>query len=399
MSAVLVINCGSSSVKFSCIHTTSGRVLASGNADKLHSADAMVSVSIGSDTQHVIMPGATPASALRQVFEILEAQQLLPQIIAVGHRVVHGGEAFKTSTIITPQVHAAIERCSAFAPLHNPSNLAGINLMNELVPQLPQIAVFDTAFHQSIPEAAFLYAVPMEWYRAYGVRRYGFHGTSHRYVSEQTATLLNIPLHQSAFVSAHLGNGASAAAILNGKSVDTTMGFTPLEGLVMGTRSGDIDPGLTPYLAQCLGIPMAEVVDLLNKKSGLLGLSELSNDMRTLEKAAAEGHVGAAMAIEVFVFRLARAIGALAISLPKLDALIFTGGIGENSPNIRAKVLKRLGILGFMVDEEKNQSMVCHQSGIITAKNSTTAVVMNTNEELMIALETITVMNKVTELI
>ena len=267
----------------------------------------------------------------------------------------------------------------------------GIQMVTEIAPKLPQVAVFDTAFHQTLPPEAFLYGVPMPWYQNFGVRRYGFHGSSHRYVCQQAALLLNVPLQNSTFITAHLGNGASAAAVLNGKSVDTTMGFTPLEGLVMGTRSGDIDAGLLPYLSASLQIPTNEVISLLNTSSGLLGLSGLSNDMRSLSEAAAKGNQQAALAIEVFVFRLARAIGALAVSLPRLDALVFTGGIGENSVLIRSKTLARLAILGFDEDPQKNALLVGGRSGIISTATSTVAMVVNTNEELMIATDTLRV--------
>jgi acetate kinase len=267
----------------------------------------------------------------------------------------------------------------------------GIQMVTEIAPNLPQVAVFDTAFHQTLPPEAFLYGVPMPWYQNFGVRRYGFHGSSHRYVCQQAALLLNVPLQNSTFITAHLGNGASAAAVLNGKSVDTTMGFTPLEGLVMGTRSGDIDAGLLPYLSASLQIPTNEVVGLLNTSSGLLGLSGLSNDMRSLSEAAAKGNQQAALAIEVFVFRLARAIGALAVSLPRLDALVYTGGIGENSVLIRSKTLARLAILGFEEDPAKNALLTAGRSGIISTATSTVAMVVNTNEELMIATDTLRV--------
>jgi acetate kinase len=391
MSAVLVINCGSSSVKFSCIEAGTQQLLCAGLAEKLASPLAVVSFEHLAPRTVRAVPHATHAQAIQAIFEFLHDAGLAERITAVGHRVVHGGEAFKASVIITAEVLAAIERCAPFAPLHNPANLMGIQMVTEIAPNLPQVAVFDTAFHQTLPPEAFLYGVPMPWYQNFGVRRYGFHGSSHRYVCQQAALLLNVPLQNSTFITAHLGNGASAAAVLNGKSVDTTMGFTPLEGLVMGTRSGDIDAGLLPFLSASLQIPTNEVVGLLNTSSGLLGLSGLSNDMRSLSEAAAKGNQQAALAIEVFVFRLARAIGALAVSLPRLDALVFTGGIGENSVLIRSKTLARLAILGFDEDPQKNALLVGGRSGIISTATSTVAMVVNTNEELMIATDTLRV--------
>jgi acetate kinase len=285
-------------------------------------------------------------------------------------------------------VIAEIEACAKLAPLHNPANLLGIRTAIECFPSLKQVVVFDTAFHQTMPEHAYLYAVPMALYREHGVRRYGFHGTSHRYVSAEAAKVLGLPLEHSAIVVAHLGNGASAAAVLNGKSVDTTMGLTPLEGLVMGTRSGDIDPGALAYIGAELGLDLEGVTDLLNKQSGLLGLSELSNDCREIEDAAAEGHKGALLALDVFCYRLAKQIAALTVSLGRLDALVFTGGIGEISSIIRAKVIARLGFLGLTLDAAANNAAVRGKAGKISGQHGPAALVVNTNEELIIALDT-----------
>lgn len=392
---ILVLNTGSSSLKFSLIQAADQKVIFSGLADKLgHGAATIAFKMDGEKVEQALVP-SNHKKAVAEIFSFIEKHNLGNTIVGIGHRVVHGGENFKTSTIIDAEVLAAIEACVPFAPLHNPANLVGIRGAMEVAPNLPQVAVFDTAFHQTIPQHAYLYAVPMQWYRQYGVRRYGFHGTSHQYVVQKASEVLDIELSDSAFISAHLGNGASATAVLNGKSVDTTMGFTPLEGLVMGTRSGDIDPGLPTYIAQLLGITPDEVVNMLNKKSGLLGLSELSNDMRELTTAAAEGNTGAAIAIEVFVFRLAKAIGALAVSLPRIDALIFTGGIGENAPVIRSKVLNRLKVFGFIEDAGANAQAVGGRGGVITILDSPVAMVVNTNEEAMIVKQTIEVLNNI----
>ncbi len=389
---ILVLNTGSSSLKFSLIKADDQQVVFSGLADKLGHPDATISFrTVDGKAEMPLSPG-NHKQAVTEIFSFVKKQGLSNTIAGVGHRVVHGGENFKHSTIIDENVLSVIEACVPFAPLHNPANLVGIRGAMEVAPNLPQVAVFDTAFHQTIPQHAYLYAVPMNWYRNYGVRRYGFHGTSHQYVVQKAAQILGIPLEDSAFISAHLGNGASATAVLNGQSVDTTMGFTPLEGLVMGTRSGDIDPGLPLYIAQSLGITPDEVVNLLNKKSGLLGLSELSNDMRELTAAATEGHTGAAVAIEVFVFRLAKAIGALSVSLPRIDALIFTGGIGENAAIIREKVLHRLKVFGYVADAGANAQAVGGKGGVITILDSPVAMVVNTNEEAMIVKQTLEVL-------
>jgi acetate kinase len=385
---VLVINSGSSSIKFSLIDSNTNHVLFSGMVERLGLPDAILHLSEDGTKKSSSLGKATHTSAMKAIIAALEERGLMQTMKAVGHRVVHGGEFFKASTLINHEVIDAIKTCSPYAPLHNPANLIGIDAALMALPHLPQVAVFDTAFHQTLPEHAYRYAVPQEWYSQHGVRRYGFHGTSHRFVSMEAARFLGIPLDNSAFITAHLGNGASATTILNGKSVDTSMGFTPLEGLVMGTRSGDIDPGVPPYIAGAMGISPQEVNDILNKKSGLLGLSGLSADMRELSQAAEKGDKAASLALEVFVFRLAKYIAALSISLPRLDALIFTGGIGENSAIVRSKTVSYLGILGFKLDAAANEKTVGGKKGVITSNDSVTAVVINTNEELMIALET-----------
>jgi acetate kinase len=320
------------------------------------------------------------------ILALLRQRGLLDAVSSVGHRVVHGGEAFKQATRITPEVIAQIEACVPLAPLHNPANLLGICGAMEVFPDLPHVAVFDTAFHQTMPQVAYRYALPEKLYREHGVRRYGFHGTSHQYVTQKAAEMLGIQLVKSCFISAHLGNGCSLAAVRGGQSLDTSMGLTPLEGLVMGTRSGDLDPGIHAFLAENLKLSLVQVTDLLNKQSGLLGLSGLSNDMRELERAAALGHAGATLAIEVFCYRLAKYIAALSVPLGRIDALVFTGGIGENSANVRAKVLGQLGVLGFRLDAAENGLKVGGQAGVISVGRPV-AMVVGTNEELMIAHE------------
>ena len=390
---VLVINCGSSSIKFSVVdHETSTHIvrgsverIGEGNAElKYTGTRGMNSQSLG-DADH--------ERALRSIGAILnETTGLQKELLAVGHRVVHGGESFSASSQIDDHVLAAIENCNHLAPLHNPANILGIRTAQRLFPGLPQVAVFDTAFHQTLPPRAFLYAVPYNLYKDHGIRRYGFHGTSHRFVTERAASLLERPLAECAFVSAHLGNGCSACAVLGGKSVDTTMGLTPLEGLVMGTRSGDLDPGLHGHLQEQLGWTLDQITDVLNSKSGLFGLSGLSNDMRQLVEAAMTGNERAGLAIEVFCYRLAKAIAALFVSLGRVGTLIFTGGIGENAASIRATVIQQLGLLGFELDPQRNAIHGARSNGCITRDGDRIAMVVPTDEELMIARETFAVL-------
>jgi len=387
---ILVINSGSSSIKFSLVEVDTHKTVISGIAEKLGLEKAVLHTKYNGETQTIDLEKNNHETAMQAILKTLQEKGLGKEIKAVGHRVVHGGEYFTSSTIITPEVVKAIEKCVPFAPLHNPAHLIGINVALQAIPELPQVAVFDTAFHQTLPQHAYLYAVPTEWYKEHGVRRYGFHGISYRFVTQEAPKSLQIPIDNSAFVCAHLGNGASITAILNGKSVDTSMGFTPLEGLVMGTRSGDIDPALIGYLSDVLKKEAHEIVDMLNKKSGLLGLSGVSNDMRELEAAAANGDERAKMAIEIFVFRLAKYVAAMSVSLPRVDALIFTGGIGENSVLLRKKVIERLAVLGYFIDEEANGLTTRGKAGIITNQQSKKAIVINTNEELMIAMDTAT---------
>ena len=383
--AVLVINSGSSSLKFSLIGSASEEVLVQGLAESLGSEAAALHFSRPGQARETLpLPGARHAEVMAAVLGEIEGFQ----IGAVGHRVVHGGEAFSGSVLIGEETLAAIRDCVPLAPLHNPANLAGIEAAWERFPELPHVAVFDTAFHQSMPPRAFHYALPYELYERHKVRRYGFHGTSHRFVSAEAARMLGKQPDELQLITAHLGNGCSACAVKNGHSVDTTMGFTPLEGLVMGTRSGDIDPNLHEFLANALGKSLAEITAMLNRESGLLGISGLSNDMRTLAAAAEDGDARAALAIEVFCYRLAKGLLALAAGLDRLDALVFTGGIGEHSAAVRGKTLSHLKILSPLVDEELNRHHGRHSHGRITATRSgLLALVVPTNEELVIARE------------
>ena len=390
---VLVLNSGSSSVKFALLNPDTGERALSGLAEEVGTPEAVLWIRRhpGDAVSEPLPDGSYHAVIARILDRIADARAYdasLAYPIGVGHRVVHGGDRFTTSTLVDDEVIAAIREFARLAPLHNPENLDGIEAVAAIRPDLPQVAVFDTAFHQTMPAVAFRYAVPEEWYTRYGVRRYGFHGTSHRFVSEQAAALLQRPPGELRLVTAHLGNGCSAAAIRDGVSVDTTMGLTPMEGLVMGTRSGDVDPGLFGYLASQTGQTSAELTQVLNTQSGLLGLSGVGNDMRTVEAAAAAGDQRAELALEVFVHRLAKAVAGLVTSLERLDALVFTGGIGENSPVVRGRVLRRLGFLGLADDPVANARHGRSTGGRISRPGPVQALVVPTDEELMIARDT-----------
>jgi len=391
---ILVLNCGSSSLKFAVITPHNQQVHIQGLAERLNTAQASIHYQLGdhSDKQSLQPKDSSHQGAIEAVLDVLKQHTLLENLNGVGHRVVHGGEAYSESLLLNSENITSLEKLHHLAPLHNPVNLLGIKAIATLLPRLPQVAVFDTAFHQTLPETAYLYGVPFELYQEHGVRRYGFHGTSYRYVSEKAAKLINKPLQDSHFLIAHLGNGCSACAIKHGQSVDTSMGLTPLEGLLMGTRSGDVDPGLIDFLCGRLNLKLADVMAMLNKKSGLLGISGISNDMRETQLAAQQGHSRANLAVEIFAFRVARYLGALAVSLPSIDALIFTGGIGENDRLTRSLVLEHLAILGFELDGKLNQENG-DASGRISGQDSTLAMVVATDEELMIAMDTHTLVS------
>ncbi|QIN63495.1 Propionate kinase [Caballeronia sp. SBC1] len=363
---ILVINSGSSSLKFTLLPANGDRPLFSGIAERL-GTDGTASLTLKRGASTFIEPLAegTHAQALQMILMHLRRNGWLAHVAVVGHRVVHGGERFATSVRITPEVIRDIEAVSALAPLHNTANLLGILCCMEDLPSIPQVAVFDTAFHQTLPRGAYTYSIPQRFYREHGIRRYGFHGTSIRYVSAKAVKLLGLDPDDHGLVIAHLGNGASASSVEDGKCVDTSMGMTPLEGLVMGTRSGDLDVGAAAQIGRIAGLDLAGVEMLLNRESGLLGVSELSSDCRALETAAEAGHPGATLALEVFVHRLARYVGALATSLRRLDAVVFTGGIGENSARVRAMTLRHLGIFNLVLDESANQYAVRGMSGRI----------------------------------
>lgn len=384
----LIINSGSSSVKFSLYIANQAQATLTGIAERLSTEQAKMSWTFENNKQELELAGADHRQVLQNLFKILSELNLFKSLSAIGHRVVHGGEYFKASAVITPAVLTKIEACSALAPLHNPAAVIGIQAVLEQLPDIPQVAVFDTAFHQTMPEHAFLYGLPYELYESQGIRKYGFHGTSHQYVANQAITKLGLDKNNHGVITAHLGNGCSICAVQNGESVDTSMGFTPLEGVMMGTRSGDIDPSIHQFLANKLNLPLTEITNILNKRSGLLGLSGSSNDMRTLSAKANEGDKQAALAIEVFAYRLAKSIASMISGLSRLDALVFTGGIGENSFLVRAKVLGHLSVLGFELDAQLN-NQGGDDLGLITKTNSRQAIIIHTQEEWVIAQDTI----------
>ncbi|MAL98352.1 MAG: acetate kinase [Alteromonadaceae bacterium] len=384
----LVVNCGSSSVKLALYDDQASTLIATALAENLGFDKARLRIAFPQESTEDLAVDAGHQQAIETcISRFRESGWLEGDPAGIGHRVVHGGERFRASVLIEPTVVRAIEECAALAPLHNPANLTGIHQLSRIFPRTPQVAVFDTAFHQSLPEHAFLYALPYRLYQDEGVRRYGFHGTSHRYILQQLAADLDKPEGETSLISAHLGNGCSICAIRDGQSVDTSMGLTPLEGLVMGTRSGDIDPGLFDFLA-AKGIEARETHRMLNRESGLLGISGHTNDMRELTRLDEQGDQGASRAIEVFCFRLARYIGAMLASVNCPDALVFTGGIGENSATVRARTLSHLQGLGFDLDAQANNTHGRDSAGEIQLSGSRMIKVIRTNEELVIARDT-----------
>lgn len=390
---VLVINCGSSSLKYQLINSDTEAVLAKGLCERIGIDGRLVYQLAGHDKEITEAPMPTHKEGIQMVLDALVnpktgAVKSLSEIDAVGHRVVHGGEKFAQSVVLNEEVLAKVEECNELAPLHNPANLIGIRVCQELMPGVPMVGVFDTAFHQTMPQKAYLYGLPYEYYEKYKVRRYGFHGTSHSFVSKRLAEFLNLDYNNSRLIVAHLGNGASISAVLDGKCVDTSMGLTPLEGLVMGTRSGDIDPAIMEFIAKKENLDIDGIMDVLNKKSGVEGLSGVSSDFRDLEAAYHEGNPRAIAACEVFAYRVAKYIGAYVAAMNGVDAIAFTAGIGENTSFIREKILAYFGYLGITMDKEAN--MVRGEDKIISTLDSkVTVCIIPTNEELAIARETV----------
>ena len=388
---ILVINCGSSSLKYQLLDMDTEKLLVKGLCERI-GIDGYLKHSLPDKDYEAEISMPDHDAAVKVVMDALVDKNhgvltSMSEIHAVGHRVVHGGEEFSESVVVTDAVEAAIDNCSDLAPLHNPPNLVGIRSCKKAMPGVPNVAVFDTAFHANMPEKAYLYAIPYELYEKHKIRKYGFHGTSHKYVSNVAAEMLNKPYDQLKLVTCHLGNGASVCAIDKGVSVDTSMGLTPLEGLAMGTRSGDIDPAVIPFIMQKENLTASQAVDLLNKKSGMLGLSGVSSDFRDLSVAAEKGNARAAAALELFCYRVARYIGSYAAAMNGINAIIFTAGVGENSGEVREKVCNYLGFLGAEIDKEKNGKRG-QALDISTNMAKVRTLVIPTNEELVIARDT-----------
>ena len=392
---ILVINCGSSSLKFQLIDSETEKCIAKGLCERIGIEGSRITYTPdGGEKEQTVTPMPNHTEAIRLVLEALTNPKTgvvksLDEIGAVGHRIVHGGEKFAASTIITDEVMKAIEECNDLAPLHNPANLIGINACKKLMPTTPMVAVFDTAFHQTMPEEAYMYGLPYEYYEKYKIRRYGFHGTSHSYVSKKAAEVLGKKYEDLKIIVCHLGNGASVSAVKNGKCVDTSMGLTPLEGLIMGTRSGDIDPAIMEFIAHKEGKNIDEIMTVLNKKSGVYGLSNnLSSDFRDLEAGYNNGDAHCIRTMNTYCYRVAKYIGSYVAAMNGVDVICFTAGIGENAPLVRSLVCEHLGFLGVSIDEEANHKRG-EEIAISTPDSKTTVMVIPTNEELAIARETV----------
>ncbi|MFC0474161.1 acetate kinase [Robertmurraya beringensis] len=391
MSKVIAINAGSSSLKFQLFEMPNEDVITKGLIERIGLKDSIFTISVNGEKVEEVTDIPDHAVAVKMLLNKLTESGIiksLEEINGIGHRVVHGGEEFNDSVLITDEVLTKIEELSELAPLHNPANITGIRAFQQVLPNVPAVAVFDTAFHQTMPESSFLYSLPYEYYKEYGIRKYGFHGTSHKYVSERAAELLGRPLEQLRLISCHLGNGASIAAIEGGKSIDTSMGFTPLAGVTMGTRSGNIDPALIPFIMEKTGNSADEVLDILNKKSGMLGVSGFSSDLRDIELEAEKGNERAELALEVFGNRIHKYIGSYASRMYGVDAIIFTAGIGENSQAIRARVLQGLEFMGVYWDPALNKTRG-EEAFINYPHSPVKVIVIPTNEEVMIARDVV----------
>ena len=396
---VLVLNCGSSSIKYKLYDMTTKEVMAQGGIEKLGLPDSFLKFTLADGSKKIIeknMPEHTVGVEL--ILEVLTNAEYgciksLEEIDAVGHRLVHGGEKFNTSVVITPEVIKQMEACTDLAPLHNPANLKGVAAITKILPNVPQVGVFDTAFHQTMPAHAYMYALPYEYYEKYGVRRYGFHGTSHRYVSRRACEFLGLDYENTKVITAHIGGGGSITAVKNGKSIDTSMGLTPVEGLVMGTRCGDVDLGAMTYLMEKEGLDAAGVNAVINKKSGVMGVSGVSSDMRDIEAAIAAGNERAKLALDMFEYRLLKYIGAYTAALNGVDVLVFTGGIGENQMQTRDYICRGLEYLGVKYDAELNGKSRGEEIEISTPDSKVRVVVIPTDEELTIASDTVALVN------
>ena len=391
---ILVLNCGSSSIKYALYDMDTKTVMTSGGAERVGLDGAFVKVILANGEKRKVMHDIPEhTEGVKFIFSLLVDPEIgvikdLKEIDAVGHRTVHGGEKFNKSVRLTEEVLKVYEECNDLAPLHNPANLKGIRAVQELMPEMPQVGVFDTAFHQTMPKEAFMYALPYELYEKYGVRRYGFHGTSHRYVSQRVCEFLGVKAEGKKIITCHIGNGASIAAVKDGKCVDTSMGLTPLEGLIMGTRSGDVDGGALTFIEKKLGLDADGLSDLLNKKSGMLGITGVSSDMREIEKAFEEGNERAKLAFDMYFYRIRKYIGAYAAAMDGCDIIVFTAGVGENQPSLREEVCKKLTYLGVEIDVEKNKNLRGKEALNSTPESKVAVCVIPTDEELMIASDT-----------
>lgn len=391
---ILVLNCGSSSIKYALYDMDTKTVMTSGGAERVGLDGAFVKVKLANGEKRKVMHDIPEhTEGVKFIFSLLVDPEIgvikdLKEIDAVGHRTVHGGEKFNKSVRLTEEVLKVYEECNDLAPLHNPANLKGIRAVQELMPEMPQVGVFDTAFHQTMPKEAFMYALPYELYEKYGVRRYGFHGTSHRYVSQRVCEFLGVKPEGKKIITCHIGNGASIAAVKDGKCVDTSMGLTPLEGLIMGTRSGDVDGGALTFIEKKLGLDADGLSDLLNKKSGMLGITGVSSDMREIEKAFEEGNERAKLAFDMYFYRIRKYIGAYAAAMDGCDIIVFTAGVGENQPSLREEVCKKLTYLGVEIDVKKNKNLRGKEALISTPESKVAVCVIPTDEELMIASDT-----------
>ena len=391
---ILVLNCGSSSIKYQLIDIESKDVLAKGGIEKIGLEGSFIKFNLPNGEKETIFASIPEHTiGVRMIFDILTSEKFgavssIDEIDAVGHRMVHGGEKFSASTLLTDEVLEVFEACNDLAPLHNPANLKGVNAVKEVAPEMPQVGVFDTAFHQTMPDYAYMYALPYELYEQYGVRRYGFHGTSHRYITKRALEMLNIPAEGSKIITCHIGNGASVAAVKDGKSVDTSMGMTPLAGLMMGTRSGDVDPGIFPYVMDKTGLDMQGMIDMLNKKSGVAGITGISSDMREVKAAADEGNERAKLSNTMNFYRIKKYIGAYAAAMGGVDVIIFAGGVGENQQDCREAALEGLEFLGVKLDKEVNNKMRGEEAILSTPESKVKVLLIPTDEEMMIASDT-----------
>lgn len=392
---ILVLNCGSSSIKYALYDMDSKSIMTSGGAERVGLDGAFVKVKLANGEKKTIMHDIPEhTEGVKFIFSLLTDPEIgvikdLKEIDAVGHRMVHGGEKFNKSVLLTDEVLKTFEECSDLAPLHNPANLKGVRAVQELMPGLPQVGVFDTAFHQTMPKEAYMYAIPYELYEKYGVRRYGFHGTSHRYVSQRVCEYLGVKAEGKKIITCHIGNGGSIAAVKDGKCVDTSMGLTPLEGLMMGTRSGDIDGGAVTFIEKKLGLDADGMSNLLNKKSGLLGVSGISSDMREIFQANQDGNERAKLAFDMYCYRVRKYVGSYAAAMNGCDIIVFTAGVGENQADMRESVCNGLSFMGVEIDTEKNKTIHGEEAVISTPNSKVTVVVVPTDEELMIASDTL----------